>query len=146
MIHDRGKLKPVLVAARRAGLTLKQAAARVGVHTATVCRWQAADPDFLRAMRDAEREYRAALLAAQPACRPAVRWRNECPLCRAKLVVRTANRRVAFWRCRRWPHCRWASWRPRYPRNCPTCQGTRFWSHSRKSVVCDHCRVRINAP
>lgn len=146
MVHDREKLKPVLVACRRVGLTVAQAAAKVGVHIATVCRWQAADPAFRDAFRDAERDAAAEKYAALPACRPSVRWRNECPRCRAKLVVRTAAGRVAFWRCGLWPRCCWASWRPRYPRDCPTCKGPRFWSHSRKSASCAACGVRIMTP
>lgn len=146
MRPDRQERKQALVAARRSGLILTEAAERVGVHVATVCRWQATDPEFRQAMRDAEQAAAVEKYAERPTQRPWVRWRNECPECRAKLVVRTANGRVPFWRCGRWPRCRWASWRPRHPNNCPTCKGPRFWSHSRLSASCQACKVRIMTP
>ncbi len=136
----------VLVAARRDGLTLRQAAAKVGVHVATVCRWQAADPELYRALRDAARQarighYRLERFLWKP--RPRVPWRQDCPLCQAEVVVRTAPGKLTFWRCGRRPVCKWASWRPRAPRDCKSCGGTCYWSHSRKSVACGDCGVRI---
>src|SRR5579871_4276475 len=115
MKPDRAQLKRKLVAFRRAGLKLSEAAAGVAVHVATVCRWQAADPAFRDAMRGAEQAAAIERFRNQPVGRPWVRWRNECPVCRAKLVVRTAVGRIPFWRCGRWPRCGWASWRPRHP-------------------------------
>lgn len=146
MRYDRAKLKPRVIALRRAGATLAEAATAIGVHIATLCRWQAADPAFCAAVREAAWEHAIEKYATADDRRPRVRWRNECPTCRAKLAVRTAAGGVWFWRCGRWPLCPWASWRPRHPRNCPTCHGPRFWSHSRKSVGCDACRVRIMTP
>lgn len=142
---DRTAVTVSIVTGRRTGLTLARACAAVGVHVATVCRWQAADPEFRSALRDAARAFAVGKYANLPHARPGVRWRNECPACRAKLVVRTTSGGIRFWRCGLWPRCRWASWRPRHPRNCPTCGGPRFWSHSRKSVACDRCRMRIPA-
>ena len=144
---DRDAAKRTIIAKRRLGLTLREACARAGVHIATACRWQACDPAFGEKLQSAahhaaiERYERAALFP-----RPLVRWRNECPKCMAKLVVRTTSGAVRFWRCGRWPLCTWASWRPRYPRNCTKCGGPRFWSHSRKTVGCDDCGMRIGAP
>jgi len=144
---DHATAKRAIVASRRAGWTLREACARAGVHVATACRWQNDDPDFSlkllnAADRAAEEQYEIGWLFE----RPPVRWRNECPACRAKLVVRTANGGARFWRCGRWPFCEWASWRPRHPRNCRACGGPRFWSHSRKSVGCDACGMRSPAP
>ena len=76
------------------------------------------------------------------AARPHVCWRRDCPLCRARVVVRTARGGARFWRCGRWPLCPWASWRPRAPRNCRRCGGPCFWSHSRKSTACGACGMR----
>ena len=145
MAHDRDILKPKLIAARRAGRTLARAAAAVGVHVATVCRWQAADPTFAEAMRVAERDHRRAAFAARPIARPRVRWRADCPACGGRVRVRTTANRLRFWRCGRWPICRWASWRPRYPTDCPACSGPRFWSHARMSAGCEACGLRILA-
>lgn len=126
-----------VIQARRRGLTLKWAAILAGVHVATVCRWQAKDPAFREALAEAAREARA----KKARTRTHVRWRRDCPECKAKVVVRTASGR-RFWRCGRWPLCPWASWRPRASRNCRHCGGPRFWSHSRKSVSCAACGVR----
>jgi hypothetical protein len=127
-----------LLKARRAGNTLRWSAVLAGVHVATVCRWQARDPALRKALADAAREAKDRR-KAEP--RPQVRWRRDCPLCKAKVVVRTARGR-RFWRCGRWPECPWASWRPRAPRNCRRCGAARFWSHSRLSVGCSGCGVR----
>ena len=130
-----------LLRARRAGLTLRLAAAAAGVHVATVCRWQARDPELRQALAEAAREARRRRPAKGP--RPLVRWRRNCPQCKARVVVRTAPGKVRFWRCGRWPLCRWASWRPRAPRNCKRCGAPCYWSHSRKSIACSACGVRI---
>jgi hypothetical protein len=127
--------------ARGSGATLRNAAALAGVHVATVCRWQARDPDLREALAEAAREGRE-WRRRPPAPRPWVRWRKDCPVCRARVVVRTAKGKARFWRCGRWPLCPWLSWRPRAPRNCPRCRGPRLWSHSRKSVVCPACGLR----
>src|SRR5262245_34878742 len=97
MSADRASVEELL-RGRRVGLTLRQAAAVVGVHVATVCRWQARDPELRQALAEAAREARR-LLAPPPAYRPQVRWHRDCPLCRAKAVVRTARGRLRFWRC-----------------------------------------------
>ena len=120
-------------------LSLQPAAA--GVHVATVCRWAAADPRFRAALsRAALAGYR--LLHPARGRRPPVRVHPDCPDCGAPAVVRTAASGLRFWRCGTWPACRWASWRPRHPADCPDCDGPRFWSYSRRSVVCPRCRVR----
>ena len=126
-----------LLRMRRAGLTLRQAAAVAEVHVATVCRWQAHDPELRQALAEAAREAR--LRRTRNKDRPRVRWRRDCPLCRARVVVRSASSTVRFWRCGRWPLCSWASWRPRAPRNCKRCGAACFWSHSRKSIGCSAC-------
>jgi hypothetical protein len=131
-----------LLRMRRAGLTLRQAADVAGVHVATVCRWQARDPELRQALADAAREARVRRPPQGP--RPHVRWRQDCPLCKARVVVRTAPGKVRFWRCGRWPLCGWASWRPRAPRNCKRCGAPCYWSHSRKSIGCSACGVRIS--
>ncbi|OWK34137.1 hypothetical protein [Fimbriiglobus ruber] len=141
VVKGPGGLKFLMIACRRAGLTLHGTAQRAGVHVATVCRWQARDPAFAHEMREAAREARTEERESLPVERPHVPWRKDCPVCRAKVVVRTAPGKIVFWRCGRWPQCPWASWRPRHPRNCRRCCGPRFWSHSRKSVNCDHCRA-----
>jgi hypothetical protein len=131
-----------LLDARRAGATLRQAAAAAGVHVATVCRWQARDPGLRLALADAAKQ---AWRASHPLLpRPHVPWHPDCPLCEARVVVRTAPRGVRFWRCTRWPRCRWASWRPRAPWGCVRCGAPCFWSHSRKSIACGACGLRIS--
>jgi len=122
-------------AARRRGCTLRQAASQVGVHVATLCRWMKADNAFRSQMEKPQpaKDY--------PTARPLVRWRKDCPKCRARVVVRTGSGRQ-FWRCGRWPLCEWASWRPRYLRDCPKCGAARYWRHSRKGIVCTACGLR----
>ena len=134
-----------LVQARRADLTLREAAKLAGVHVATVCRWQARDPALRKTLVEAEREAKRHryLLASSP--RPQVRWHTKCPACQAKVVVRAAGRWLRFWRCGRWPWCTWASWRPRALQDCRRCGAACFWSHSRKSVICSGCGMRISA-
>jgi len=133
-----------LIRARRAGLTLRSAADVAGVHVATVCRWQARDPELRNDLTFAAEEAR---FDRHPwEARPHVRWRRDCPLCKARVVVRSAAGKARFWRCGRWPLCSWASWRPRAPRNCRRCSAPCFWSHSRKSIGCSRCGLRISAP
>jgi ribosomal protein S27AE len=144
---DHERVKREIIRARRSGRPLRDACERAGVHVSTACRWQNADPDFAleplnAADRAAEEWYEIRLVSD----RPPVRWRRDCPVCRARVVVRTARGRARFWRCGRWPLCAWASWRPRSLRNCPKCKGPRFWSHSRKSVACGACGMRISTP
>ena len=124
----------------RRGVRLRIAARVAGVHISTVCRWQARDPELRGRIAAARREGRERL-RPRPERRPRVRWRRDCPLCRAKVVVQTARGR-RFWRCGRWPLCAWASWRPRAPRNCRRCGSPCYWSHSRRSIGCSGCGVR----
>jgi hypothetical protein len=133
-----------ILQAREGGATLRQAAKAAGVHVATVCRWENRDPTFREALREAACNVRIQMALAAKA-RPPVRWRRDCPLCKAKVVVRTANGMAKFWRCGRWPSCSWASWRPRAPRNCGRCDSPCYWSHSRKSIACSGCKMRIMA-
>jgi len=79
------------------GHTLRDCASGVGVHVATVCRWQARDPDFYRRMREAENVARRIHYARFPqgSPRPLERWRRDCPLCQARVAVRTAPRKLS---------------------------------------------------
>jgi hypothetical protein len=137
---------------RAAGATLRPAAAAAGVHIATVCRWQARDPALRDALVAAERQ---GLWVRHPFYRRPRRvpWHPLCPECGGRAVVRAARRPFArFWGCEWWPLCRWATWRPRFPRDCPACGGPRYWSHSRLSIGCPGCgrrwptEVRIITP
>jgi hypothetical protein len=141
-VRKKEAARRALLEARAEGATLRQAAAAAGIHVATVCRWQTHDPAFHKRMREATAEARQAWLPDTGRPRPRVRWRKDCPLCRARVVVRTAPGKLTFWRCGRWPRCGWASWRPRAPRDCPRCGSPRYWSHSRKSVGCPGCGLR----
>ena len=133
-----------LVALVGSGMTLSRAAAAVGVHVATVCRWQAADPRLRGKLREADRAFRVACYAARLRRRPRVPWHPFCPACGSRAEVRRAwTDCFAFWRCSRWPWCDWASWRPRYLFDCPACRGPRYWSFSRKTVGCPRCQTRI---
>src|SRR6516164_94452 len=97
-----------LIQARQWGFTLCKAAAFAGVHVATVCRWQARDPELHRSLHEAkDRAQRNSQQFQEP--RPRVRWRRDCPLCKARVVVRTGPGKARFWRCGRWPLCSWAS-------------------------------------
>jgi ssDNA-binding Zn-finger/Zn-ribbon topoisomerase 1 len=139
--RDRQEAVDRLLKALEGGVTLRQASATAGVHVATVCRWQKSDPGLRQELRRAAYDARHPFdLPPEP--RPHVPWRRDCPLCKAKVVVRTARPGVRFWRCGRWPWCKWASWRPRAPRNCRKCGSPRYWSHSRKSIACSGCGVR----
>lgn len=142
----KGEALDKLVQARQCGATLREAAATAGVHVATVCRWMKADQDFRDEMREAHDEYREWLTDFLTPERRRVRWRTDCPACRAKVVVRCAKGKAWFWRCGRWPNCSWASWRPRHPRDCQRCRAPRYWSHSRKSIACSECGLRTRAP
>jgi hypothetical protein len=138
----RGEAVTALLRERSAGATLREAAA-AGVHVSTVCRWQARDPGLRQALLDAEREGWH-LRRPLPGPRPLVHWRRDCPECGAEVVVRAAPGKLRFWRCDRWPLCGWASWRPRAPRDCRECGSPCYWSHSRKSIGCGTCGVRID--
>ncbi len=142
---DREAAVQALVKARGLGLNLRAAAARAGVHVATVCRWQSKDDAFRQALAEAGEVGRPRWRSC-PESRPHVRWRRDCPLCKARVAVRTAKGKARFWRCGRWPLCPWASWRPRAPRNCRKCGGVRYWPHSRKSVGCSACGMRTMTP
>ena len=133
-----------LLRMRRAGLSLRCCAAVAGIHVTTVCRWQNRDPELRAKLQRAAEDARLRR-APRDQPRPKVRWRRDCPLCRAKVVVRTGRGR-RFWRCGRWPLCPWASWRPRAPRNCRRCGSPCFWSHSRRSIGCSGCGMRTWRP
>jgi ribosomal protein S27AE len=124
------------------GCTLDEAAKEIGVHPATLYRWQnkypALEADLREAMLRRDRFwYRVRLERWFP--RPHVPWRKDCPVCGWEVVVRTAGGMAGFrfWVCERWPDCSFSSWRPPAPWICPLCSGTVFWSHSRKSVACE---------
>ena len=130
-----------LLSYRRCGIPLRRASAAAGVHVATVCRWQIRDPSLRAVLQEATAEAQRRL-AKWDKPRPHVRWRRDCPLCKAKVVVRSVRGKARFWRCGRWPLCSWACWRPRAPRNCRHCGEACYWSHSRKSTVCSGCGMR----
>jgi hypothetical protein len=140
-IRDRPTAVEVLLSARAGGATLREAATAAGVHVATACRWQSRNPQLRQLLADLARKHRAQSDPREP--RAHVPWRRDCPLCKARVVVRTAAGGVRFWRCGRWPLCDWASWRPRAPRNCKRCGSPCYWSHSRKSIGCSKCGMRI---
>src|SRR5829696_4265886 len=124
------------------GRTTDEAARELGVHPATVYRWQNRYPKLYQAMMEARRiSFR---LRHPPGYyhRPCVLWRNDCPACGANVVVRTTRGLLKFWTCERWPWCRFSSWRPPAYGNCPQCGNVHLWSHSRKSVGCDWCGYR----
>lgn len=129
-----------LLAARADGATLRDLADLLGVHVSTLCRAQQKHPK-LKARLDEAAPKRGSWHKE----RPSVDVYGECPFCKARAVVRKAGA-VPFWRCARWPSCAWSSWRPRHPRNCPRCKGPRYWSHSRRSVVCEPCNLRTPRP
>jgi hypothetical protein len=142
--HDSAKRR--IVRAVRLGWTLREACDQAEVHLATAYRWRTHDPEFARMLLNAADRVSEERFAGELSFeRPPVTWRRDCPACRARVVVRTAKGVARFWRCGRWPLCAWSSWRPRHPRNCRTCGGPRFWSHSRKSVTCDDCGMRSTA-
>lgn len=138
----RQRIISTLVKAYRGGATLRFSAQLAGVHVATVCRWQKTDPKLRQALQEARQHKQEQ--RQEP--RPQVPWHKSCPECKAKVVVKTARNGTRFWRCGRWPACAWASWRPRAPRNCYKCKSPRYWSHSRRSIVCSGCGLRTMAP
>jgi hypothetical protein len=137
---------------------LVKASEVAGVHVATVCRWQTADPKFALALRNAKREARQERIAQARAAylarrkpghppwvrKPFVPVHPNCPVCGRVSETRRVvyGYPTTFWRCGLWPRCSWASWRPRYPQDCPTCNGPMFWSCSRRSFACPRCRTR----
>jgi transposase len=125
------------------GRTIAQAAEEVGVHPATIYRWQNEKPDFYAAMLEAERaRFRLrSMLCGRYEPRPRVNWRKDCPNCGGEVVVRTTWGMLRFWTCsRRW--CFFRSWRPPAPGYCPVCDQPLFFSHSRKSIGGDSCGYR----
>lgn len=140
--RDRPRAVVALLAARRGGATLAEAATVAGVHIATACRWANRSPALRTALDDARRFAKTLKHRRRPRRRPNVPTRRQCPDCGGAVQVRTADGRLKFWRCARWPRCPWASWRPRAPWDCPACGGSCLWSHSRKSVSCSRCGGR----
>jgi primosomal protein N' len=165
---DQKTAKAAIVTSRRAGETLIKASEAAGVHVATVCRWMNTDTRFSVAIRKAEEAIRkeemaqaqerfAEYLAEREAAEAEWRARQvflerlrktcvpvhpRCPVCDSLSETRRAFRFITFWRCSWYPWCEWASWRPRYPQDCPECYGPRFWSSSRLSVSCARCKAR----
>jgi hypothetical protein len=96
----KGPAVLTLIQLRRRGIPLRTAATVAGVHVATVCRWQKRDPSFRAALQKATTEGRHRSVPPVES-RPHVRWRRDCPLCRAKVVVRSVRGKARFWRCGR---------------------------------------------
>jgi ssDNA-binding Zn-finger/Zn-ribbon topoisomerase 1 len=139
--RDRKAAVGELLKARELGATLREAAAAAGIHVATLCDWKNRSRMLAYALSLAQKRVPLRPLAScLMRTRPGVPFHRLCPECGADAQVRSAcGGGLRFWRCSRWPACRWASWRPRHPLDCPTCRGHRFWSHSRKSVSCSRC-------
>jgi hypothetical protein len=136
--RDRGDQIARICQARREGATLESAAKLVGVHVATLHRWQARDNAIWELLHDAEQYASRQRCMARPRCRPRVASRRDCPLCGGPIRVRAVRYEVRIWCCSR---CRWRSWRPRHPQNCE-CGAAQFWSGSRASFACSACRKR----
>jgi ssDNA-binding Zn-finger/Zn-ribbon topoisomerase 1 len=95
-------------------------------------------------MADANQFFRIQKFRFLPERRPRVPIHPNCPACGSLVAVRRVDYTLwPFWRCFTWPKCRWTSWRPRHPRDCPACGGPRFWSYSRKSIGCPSCGRRF---
>jgi hypothetical protein len=72
------------------GATIEQAAKSVGIHPATVYRWQNERPEFYDAMLRAARMRFRLLHPPGYDERPRVPWRKDCPACGfGAVVVRT---------------------------------------------------------
>jgi hypothetical protein len=142
-LPEPGTVKRQVHDAVRQGLTLRQAAALVGVHVATVCRWQTNDAAFRAALVDAREQWRK---ERPRKVRPTVKVHPDCPVCGSSVKVLAAGEGIGprFWRCSS-PACSWQSWRPRHPEDCPGCGKPRLWAQSRLSVVCVGCGVRSPA-
>jgi len=156
--RDRWPVLLRVLEALENGQSLRRAAAAAGIAVSTLCRWQDRSRSVAGALAFATRvgtlAKRRQELAASAAHglrlgyfqrRPMVKRRDDCPSCGAPLEMRPARRRFApvFWRCSRYPDCRFASWRPRAPHDCPVCQSPRFWACSRKSISCPRCGLRV---
>ena len=135
------------------GFTTDEAAREVGVHPATVYRWQNRYPDLYEDMLRAQRIRFGLDHLGDYGPRPRVPWRKDCPECGSAVVVRTASFAFRFWRCERWEEpvssplrCVFTSWRPPAPGSCPECGGALYWSHSRKSVGCGDARCGYRKP
>src|SRR4051794_3933415 len=85
---DREAIVRAILRARWSGRTLRDASVLAGVHVATVCRWQRRDPDLRRKLQEAADINRD---DAEPEPRRRVPWHRDCPLCKARVVVRTAR-------------------------------------------------------
>lgn len=99
LIRGRAVVVGRIVNARRNGATLRAAAAAGGIHVATLCRWAAREPVLADLLEDARRHFRRWHLVAGKAEHRRVRWRADCPRCKARVVVRCARGRACFWRC-----------------------------------------------
>src|SRR4051812_46289837 len=88
-VFDDPRLEPARLGAalrgRAAGLPLRAVAGLLGVHVATLCRWQKRCPELRAALAEAAGQAGSRRRCfAEP--RPAVRWRKDCPECRARVV------------------------------------------------------------
>jgi hypothetical protein len=141
---DRYPAVVAVLTARMNGATLREAARAGGIHVATLCRWRARDPILAHDLHTAVRLARRMKAARRPRRRPSVKWHPDCPVCCAPVGVRLAGGvGFAFWLCSRWPDCPFASWRPRAREDCPGCGSAWFWAHSRKSIGCPGCGLRL---
>ena len=142
-VRDRTAAVEKLLTARAGGETVRRSADAANVDKATVCRWLVLSSVFAAAMRLAEVAARDRRRLARPG-RPWVACHPGCPKCGGEVEVRSrrGSWSVRFWAC---DQCPWKSWRPRHPRDCPKCRGPRFWSHSRRTVLCPACPRRWTA-
>jgi ribosomal protein S27AE len=84
-------------------------------------------------------------LSPYPARRPRVGWSRTCPNCgKHSVAVRAAPGKLRFWYCS--AGCGWSCWRPPSPFDCPRCGGVLMWAHSRRSVGCAKCGLRVRVP
>jgi ferredoxin len=108
---DRAAVITKLLAARRDGATLREAATAAGVNVATVCRWQLRCPELAAALEAAHSA--ACSAAAQHRAAPppridkfSVPCHPQCPKCGAPAqIARTASGRLYFWKCTREQTC-----------------------------------------
>lgn len=132
-----------LAEALKTGYALREASTGAGIHVSTVCRWALRDLAIAKVLAESAAAGQRLKYRSRPSGKPRVPVHPFCPACGEVAEIRRVYGYAwPFWRCRQWPSCEWSSWRPRHPEDCTVCHSPRFWSHSRKSVVCTGCQTR----